>query len=101
MAYLVEKIISIGGGASSALWSSIKADICRINVEIPGYTETALLGSAIIAASALGIYSSIEDAAKNLLKIKEAFSPERSNSGVYDEGFLKYKKLYESLKDLY
>ncbi len=97
----VEKIISIGGGASSALWSRIKSDICRINVEIPSYTETALLGSAIIAAGALGIYSSIEDAAKNLLKIKEVFSPDRNNSRVYDECFLKYKKLYESVKDLY
>ena len=97
----VEKIISIGGGASSALWSSIKADICKINVEIPSYTETALLGAAIIAASSMKIYSSIEDAAKNLLKIKEVFIPNKSNLSIYDECFSKYKKLYDSVKNLY
>ena len=53
----IKKIISIGGGAASKLWSQIKADISNVEIEIPGYTETALLGSAMLAANAMGIFT--------------------------------------------
>ncbi len=47
----VKKIISIGGGAKSRLWCQIKADICEINIEVPEYTETALVGAAVLGAT--------------------------------------------------
>jgi len=97
----VKKIFSVGGGASSSLWSQIKSDICKINVEVPQYTETALLGSAVIAASSLGIYKSIDEATKNLIKIKEVFHPNKNNEDTYNKGFVKYKQLYRSVKKLY
>jgi len=97
----VKKIFSVGGGASSSLWSQIKSDVCKINVEVPQYTETALLGSAVIAATSLGIYKSIDEATKNLIKIKEVFLPNKNNEGIYNKGFVKYKQLYRSVKKLY
>jgi sugar (pentulose or hexulose) kinase len=97
----ISKIISVGGGASSNLWSQIKADICNIKIEIPEYTETALLGSAMMAATAIGLFNNLGEASKNLMKTKRSFVPEIGTIKLYSESFEKYRKLYMSLKDLF
>lgn len=97
----VEKIISIGGGATSKVWSQIKADISEKEIEIPSYTEMALLGSTILTASALGFFKNIRDASKNFIKMKYSFLPNKNNSIIYKDSFKKYKKLYKSLKNLF
>ena len=97
----IEKIISIGGGAKSKLWNQIKADVCGVNIEIPEYTETALLGCALLTASALGIYNSIIDASAKLMKVKEIFYPDVKNLKIYNENFKKYNNIYNNLKDLF
>ncbi|MDD5600836.1 MAG: FGGY family carbohydrate kinase [Actinomycetota bacterium] len=97
----VEKIISIGGGASSNLWCQIKSDMAGLKIEVPEYTETALLGSAILTFISLGFFKNIKDASKNLTKIEREFIPDKKNKDIYGHNFKKYKRLYESLKDLY
>jgi sugar (pentulose or hexulose) kinase len=97
----IEKIISIGGGASSKLWSQIKADISGKVIEIPNYTEMALLGSTILTATALGFFNNISDASRNIVKTKYRFLPNKDNSKIYKDSFKKYKKLYKSLKKLF
>ena len=97
----IEKVISTGGGASSKLWSQIKADICGINIEIPQYTETSLLGSAVLTTNALGIYNSIVDASKNIMKVQDVFLNNIINNSIYRNNYKKYKKLYKSVKDLF
>jgi sugar (pentulose or hexulose) kinase len=97
----IEKVISIGGGATSKLWGQIKSDICGLQVVIPEYTEMALLGSAVLTATAIGLFKNISDANKNLMKIRDVFLPDDSKKTVYDKNFDKYKKLYKNLKDLF
>ena len=97
----IDRIISIGGGASSKLWSQVKADICDINIEIPEYTETALLGSAMLAASALGLYKDLREASKNLIKVKQRFIPDKNNIKIYNDCFRRYRDLYLKLKSMF
>ena len=97
----IEEVISIGGGAASKLWSQIKSDICGLRIIVPEYTEMALLGSAMLTSTAIGLFSNIAEANKNLVKIKDTFLPDDSKKQVYNESFYKYKTLYKSLKDLF
>ncbi len=97
----INRVISMGGGASSDLWSQIKADTCRVRVDIPSYTETALLGAALIAGVSLGIYEGFKEASKNIVRVKKTFIPDRSNEEVYNTGFIKYKELYKRLKGFF
>ena len=98
----VEKVISIGGGAGSKIWSQIKADICGVNIEIPEYTETALLGSAVLAASSVGIFNNVTEASRNLVaKTKEVFQPNNENEAIYNANFNKYKNIYKNLRGLF
>lgn len=97
----IDKIVSLGGGAKSKLWNQIKSDICNIEVNVPKYTETALLGASVIAGVGIGIYPDFETATKNIIKIKEKYTPNKDNIGIYNETYKKYKKLYDSLKHLF
>ena len=97
----VKRLISIGGGAKSSLWCHIKADVCGFDLEVPDYTETALLGAAILGASGSGIFKDVKTACKNLVKIKKIYKPDLTNSRVYDDNFHKYTMLYKSVEKLF
>ena len=91
----------MGGGATSDLWSQIKADVCNVNIEIHSYTEAALLGAAIIGGVSLGFYNDYSEACKKIVKIKKVFVPDKSNALIYRNSFKKYKELYKRLKGFF
>jgi xylulokinase len=97
----VTRVISMGGGATSNLWCSIKADICRVRIDRPAYTEAALLGAAMIAAVSLGIFNDLESAGKNTVKIEKSFFPDPVNQEVYDNSFIRYNQLYKRLRGFF
>jgi xylulokinase len=63
--------------------------------------EAAALGAAILAGKAVGLYASIDEAAQQMVQIKERFEPNPANYTVYDEAFATYVQLYESLCPLF
>jgi sugar (pentulose or hexulose) kinase len=46
----IDRIIATGGGAKSAVWCQLQADVTGVPVEIPAEKEAACLGAAVIAA---------------------------------------------------
>lgn len=94
-----KKIISVGGGAKSPLWCQIKSDITGIKIEVPEYTETALLGAAILASVNIGEYNSIEQACSRFIKIRRKYKPNIKNREIYDDSYRKYESLYKSLEN--
>ena len=48
------EIISTGGGASSAFWNQLKADVCGIDVVVPDEREATCRGAAALALVAAG-----------------------------------------------
>lgn len=90
-----------GGGAKSALWRRIFAnvlniDICTVETEEgPGY------GGAILAAVACGEWKTVQQASTELLKIKGMTSPEPELAALYDERYRQFKQIYPALKGLF
>ena len=90
-----------GGGAKSALWRKIFAnvlniDICTVETEEgPGY------GGAILAAVACGEWKTVQQASTALLKIKETVSPEPGLAALYEERYKQFKQIYPALKGLF
>jgi sugar (pentulose or hexulose) kinase len=97
----VNEIRALGGGARSRIWKQMEADIVGRPVLTTTNEEAATLGAAILAGKAVGIYSSVEEAAGNMIQIKERFEPNLSNRAVYDETFGTYVKLYNALCPLF
>lgn len=88
----VDQILSMGGGSYSALWSGIKASICKKTVRCVGYSQTTALGAAILAAVAVGSYASVEEARKQLSDSGRTYEPDEQEKPIYDEVYIQYKK---------
>jgi len=97
----VQEIRSLGGGARSRIWKQIEADICQRAVLTTTNEEAATLGAAILAGKGVGLYSSIVEAAGQMVQIKETFEPNPANRAIYDEVFATYIQLYNALCPLF
>ncbi|MGB8253374.1 MAG: FGGY family carbohydrate kinase, partial [Anaerolineaceae bacterium] len=71
----ITEIRSTGGGARSSLWNQIKADVCNLPVITMASEETGLLGDAILAGVASGVFSSIQAGCDSMVKLKETCQP--------------------------
>jgi D-xylulose kinase len=97
----VNEIRALGGGARSRIWKQMEADIVGRPVLTTTNDEAATLGAAILAGKAVGLYSSVEEAAGKMIQIKERFEPTSSNRAIYDETFETYVNLYNALCPLF
>ena len=97
----IREVRSIGGGARSGIWCRIKSDILQLPIVLPAEEETACLGAAILAGVASGIYGSLRDAAKTVIRIKDRISPSEENKTTYDKLYEVYIELYEKLKEVF
>ncbi len=88
-----KEIRSMGGGAKSSLWNSIKADATGLPVRTLNVTETASLGTAILSAKALGQYRSIEEGVSHLVYTHETFEPDRGNYDAYRSAYKKFREI--------
>ena len=85
----------------SRLWNQIKADLTQRPVLTMENEEAACLGAAILAGTAVGMFSNIEEACGRIALIKERFEPNSANFKVYTKTYENYVKLYEVLCDLF
>jgi len=85
----VGEIRSTGGGARSRLWNQIKADVCNRPVVTLENEETGLLGDAILAAVAAGIFPSVEAGCRAMVAVKERIQPGEA-AGAYLQPYRRY-----------
>jgi len=97
----VHQIRSIGGGSKSALWSSIKSDVCQKPVITVQTSETTSLGAAMLASKALNLYDNLELAAGKMIHLQEQIEPNPANAEVYSIAYDKYIRLYDALEPLF
>src|ERR1700747_3759913 len=68
-------LVASGGGAKTRLWLEIKASIYRTPIRTTRHQESSVLGCAMIAGAAAGIYPSLADASKRLIQLDEEIAP--------------------------
>lgn len=90
-----------GGGAKSALWRKIIANICNLSIEIPKVEEGASYGASILAMVAAKEYESIQEATKYLVGTIDKVEPTKELVDLYEQKFKVFKKLYPTLKDTF
>ena len=90
-----------GGGAKSPLWRKIIANVMNMKVDLIESEEGPGYGAAILAAVGCGVYPSVEDAAKKLVKVTGTEEPIPSLVGKYEERYQKFRRLYPALKGLF
>ena len=90
-----------GGGAKSALWKRIIANVLNVDVEVLKVEEGAGLGGAMLAAVACGAYANVEEAAEHIVKIVDVMKPEAELVTKYEKQYQKFKQIYPACKDLF
>jgi sugar (pentulose or hexulose) kinase len=96
----IHEIRSTGGGARSALWNQIKANVCNLPVITLVNEDTALLGDAILAGVACGIFQSIHQAGHRMVDLKDKFLP-TGEVDVYRKAYQRYCDLDQALDGYY
>jgi xylulokinase len=97
----VESILLSGGGAKSALWAQIRADVCGLPVFISENTDTSTIGAALLAVVAGGLESGIAACAPSVGHTSACYQPAESSAQTYRASHARYRLLFESLKPLY
>ena len=97
----VRELRTVGGLAQSRQMLQLKADMMGMKVVSLNVSEAGTLGVAILAGVAGGVYGSLEDAAKKLVKTREEFYPDQAKHAAYAEKFETYKRIYTGVRYIY
>ena len=73
-----------GGGARSAWWMQLKADLLGMPVEVTDQSEPGTLGAALLAGVGTGVYASLSETAERV-RIARRFEPDPMRSARYAE----------------
>lgn len=90
-----------GGGAKSRVWKTIIANVFGVPVSVLNVEEGPAYGAAILAMVGANEYLSIDDAVNNIVSIKETILPTADLTEKYEQKYLKFKKLYPALKNVF
>ncbi len=90
-----------GGGARSALWRQIQADVYADQVEILAAEEGAAYGAALLAGVGTQFWSSVEDACDAVVKVQQRITPDPKVTQALKRQYDHYRRLYPALKPLF
>ena len=93
----VRAMVVCGGPAQSPTWNQIKADITGFTVEVPRILETAVVGSAVAGAVAVGAWPDLRSAVGGMVRIERTLAPRPEHREVYDRLFEAYVGLYPAI----
>lgn len=91
----------IGGGARSRLWNQIKADILGVPYVNLNREEFAVLGSAILAGYAVGVFEDLGETARRFVQTTNRIDPNMAHHARYQPLAQEYIKLLETTKPLF
>lgn len=86
------------GGARSALWKQVTADVLGIKLEQVADHPGSSLGAAFCAGMGVGAFSRWDEV-ERYIKISTVTQPNPENHLRYQKLFVLYREIYESLKD--
>ena len=90
----VEDVRATGGGARSALWRRLQADIYGVPIRRTVADEGPAYGAALLAGVAAGAYSDVDEATSVVKMREEITEPDKERAKVYEEHYEVYRSLY-------
>lgn len=90
-----------GGGAKSALWVKIFANVLGIDIEKPSVEEGPGYGGAMLAAVACGEYSSVDEIVGKIIKVSSVTHPDPEIEERYEEQYKRFSLIYPALKETF
>jgi xylulokinase len=95
-----ESFTASGGGAKSDAWLQIKADIFGVPFVRPRITEGSLLGAAMLAGIATGVFDDAGEAAEVFVQSDRVFEPDAARHALYREKHALYRQVFDTNREL-
>jgi xylulokinase len=96
----VERIRLGGGGARSALWRQIQADVYGQSVEILAAEEGAAYGAALLGGVGSGVWSSVDEACEAAVRVSAQIEPDKAGAVLMDHQYEKFRAIYPALRSI-
>jgi xylulokinase len=97
---LLDQVRATGGGARSAFWRQVIADVLGVELVTTNVGEGPAFGAALLAGVASGVYRSVQAACDQTIRIVERTEPESETALDYVQAYETYKALYPALKPI-
>ena len=88
-----------GGGARSATWLQMLADILGIELVLPATEQGPGYGGAMLAAVAAGVYESVASCSEAIVAERERIVPNRDLAVAYDDRYRVWRGMYPALRE--
>ena len=95
----VEEVRATGGGARSALWRELQADIYGTPIRRTVSEEGPANGAALLAGVAANIYGSVREASSLVTLREEITAPNPAGARAYEELYGVYRSLYPATRE--
>lgn len=99
MGVVSSEMLACGGGGSSPLWRQMLADVYGCPVKTVVSKEGPALGVAILAGVGAGVFGSVEEGCRSVIRTNPEQRPDPEASARYEPYYRLYARLYPALKD--
>jgi xylulokinase len=96
----ITQVRASGGGARSALWRQILADVFDSEIVLTNVTEGAAFGAALLAGVGSGIYRDLSEACAATIRLTDRIEP-GPDQATYADYYAVYRALYPALAPLF
>lgn len=90
-----------GGGAKSALWKKIMANVLGIELDLLKTEQGPGYGGAILAMVGCGEFESVDEACAELIEVSDTVYPDEELTALYEKKYNNFKKIYPALKKFF
>ena len=90
-----------GGGAKSALWRTILANVLNVRLDVPASEQGPGMGGAMLAMVACGLYPTVDAACEQLVTIAGTVEPDPELAALYEERYQQFRQIYPALKGVF
>jgi L-xylulokinase len=95
------EMVTVGGGARSAFWLQILADVLNVPLSVPRVLESGTLGAALVAGVGVGLYPNTREAAADVVEIVDRVEPDPVHVETYERLYAFFLDLEEQVAPLY
>lgn len=96
----VETIRLGGGGARSALWRQIQADVYGHAVELVEAEEGGAYGAALLAGVGRGVWATVDEACAAAVRVRARIEPDAAAADILNARYKTFQSVYPALRSL-
>lgn len=95
-----QKLHATGGGAHSAQWMQMKADMLNLPIVALKTVDAGTVGSAMLTGIAIGLFRDLQDAAAHMVEKIRTYEPRSEMHEKYMNLYENYKRVYQAVRPL-